>query len=371
MRDAYNRMGSYWGHVIPGAFFMIYGFWWTIKTNLNYFYGRGASSRQVQQSRSAQKREHDLNKRSWLPIPWWPRVALEPFFKVLFPLIGVLVELVFDLVPVSGADAASELNETGTVGPVKLAIHPVDLSVDSHLYPVAQLQHATMYIFFMVSGIIDLVGLVARLPKKTGHIFLSLAFGIEGLLFMFHVGGREMLDVRIHTILVYVIGLCCLAAAARMYSVSNLFINSLMCFGLLLQGTWFIQAAEVLYGNNADRWHWSNHHDSMLIALIGAWHVLGVALFLLIVWYLAHLASTWRTRWGGGKGRTASAFLPQRLKLDTFHGLQERSNMRNGDDQEVEVGLLRGEERKEPSVVMAVASGTEETFELQDGEEMQ
>lgn len=363
-------MGTYWGHVIPGAFFLVYGFWWTFTTNLNYFYDRGTSPRQAQSSRNAQKREHDLNKRSWLPLPWWPRIVIEPAIKVLLPLLGMLLELLIDLVPVNGNGMAP--NGTVTAGPLRLGISPVDLSVtDSDLYPVERVQHGTMYAFFLVSGIIDLVSLVVRLPKKTGHIFLSLAFGIEGLLFMFHVGGRQMLDIRIHTVLVYAIFLCSLAAAARMYSATNLFINSLVCFGLILQGTWFIQAAEILYGSHASRWHWSNHHDSMLVALIGAWHVLGIALFLLIAWLLARFVHSWRSRRGGGKGGMVSAFLPQRLKESSFiHGLQGRVNMSNG-DAEAEVGLLRGEERKETSVVMATTASTEETLELQDVTEMQ
>ena len=359
-------MGSYEGHVLPGVFFIIYGLWWTVGTNLNYFYGRGVSSRQVQQSRNAQKREHELNKRSWLPFPWWPRVAIEPFFKVFLPLIGMFCELLFSGVPVNEADASLQLNETGTVA-TKIGFSPVDLyEPDSDAYPVERLQHATMYSFFVVSGFIDFVSMVVRLPKKTGHIFLSLAFGIEGLIFLFHVGGREMLDVRIHTILVCAIAVCCIAAAARIYSVTNLFINSLLCFGLILQGTWFIQAAEVLYGHYADKWHSSNHHDSMLIALIAAWHVLGIALFLLIVWFVARLISSWRTRRGGGKGRAVSTLLPHRLNMmNTLHGLQGRSTLRNGDDHEVEVGLL-GEEKKE-----ALGVGNEETLEPPDVEEAQ
>ena len=351
-------MGSYEGHVLPGVFFVIYGLWWTVGTNLNYFYGRGVSSRHVQQSRNAQKREHELNRRSWLPFPWWPRLALEPFLKLLLPLVGMFCELLIGRVPVNEAGASSQRNET------KFGFSPVNLyETDSDAYPVERLQHGTMYAFFVVSGVIDFASMVVRLPKKTPHIFLSLAFGIEGLLFLFHVGGREMLDVRIHTILVCAIGVCCIAAAARMYSGTNLLINSLLCFGLILQGTWFIQAAEVLYGHNADKWHWTNHHDSMLVALIAAWHVLGIALFLLIVWFLAHLVSSWRIRMGGGKGRATS--LPQRLNMmNTFPGLQGRSDMRNGDD-EVEVGLLGGEEKE------ALAVGDEETLEPPDVEETQ
>ena len=290
--------------------------------------------------------------------------------KVLLPLLGMLVELVFDLVPVNGNGTSP--NGTATEGPLKLAINPVGLSIaDPDAFPVERVQHGTMYAFFLVSGVIDLFSLVVRLPKKTSQIFLSLAFGIEGLLFMFHVGGREMLDVRIHTILVYAIGLCCVATAARLYSATNLLINSLVCFGLILQGTWFIQAAEVLYGNSASRWHWSNHHDSMVIALIGAWHVLGIALFLLIVWLIARLINTWRSRRRGGKSGIATTILPRRLKESSFiHGLQGRVNMSSG-DAEAEVGLLGGEEGKEPSVAMATTAGTEETIELQDVTEMQ
>ena len=167
-------MGSYEGHVLAGAFLIIFGLWWTVGTNLNYFYGRGVSTRQVQQSRNAQKREHELNKRSWLPFPCWPRFTIEPFLKVLLPLVVVFVELLVDRVPVNEADASSDLNETGTVA-TKLGFSPVDLSVtDSDAYPVERLQHANVHLFFVVSGIIDFVSMVVHLPRKTGQISFPL-----------------------------------------------------------------------------------------------------------------------------------------------------------------------------------------------------
>ncbi len=48
-----------------------------------------------------------------------------------------------------------------------------------------RLFHTTMYSFFVLSGIVDLLTLRLKLPKRTSIIMCSLAFFMEGIFLIF------------------------------------------------------------------------------------------------------------------------------------------------------------------------------------------
>ena len=74
-------------------------------------------------------------------------------------------------------------------------------------YLCKPVQHTTMYGFFFVSGLVDMmVYLDAPLPDGAQYGSMALALTAEGLLFASHVHGREILDIHIHMLLVKVIG---------------------------------------------------------------------------------------------------------------------------------------------------------------------
>ena len=52
-------------------------------------------------------------------------------------------------------------------------------------------QHSCMYLAFMISGVVDLLGHRRRLPVGTEQCFLALAFLVEGILLGFHLKGPD------------------------------------------------------------------------------------------------------------------------------------------------------------------------------------
>ncbi len=84
----HHRHGSWAGHVLPGAFFLLWGCWWLLRASAEHARGRAArAGGKVFQAR-----------------PWWPlsvprnpswAAPLEPRLKLLLPLAGVVVELWF------------------------------------------------------------------------------------------------------------------------------------------------------------------------------------------------------------------------------------------------------------------------------------
>lgn len=71
---------------------------------------------------------------------------------------------------------------------------------------VSTVQHATMYFFFLLSGVVDIaMHYGTAIPPGTDYISIVIALVVEGLLFVSHIHGREALDIQVHMLLVYVI----------------------------------------------------------------------------------------------------------------------------------------------------------------------
>ena len=130
-------------------------------------------------------------------------------------------------------------------------------------------QHATMYFFFGISGIADVISVVAKaiVPDGINRIFLGLAFYIEGYLFFFHLHGRSDIDYKVHILVVITVWTCaltcflqcCLIAQEQLLHVFEVIESCLV----ISQGTWFWQVAYILYPPSGDSWdpciHVSGH----------------------------------------------------------------------------------------------------------------
>jgi hypothetical protein len=171
------------------------------------------------------------------------------------------------------------------------------VNLSTRPFIVEKPQHATMYSFFILSGVMDLVTMCGhcQLPGhgKTSKILFSLAFWMEGILFYFHTGGRAMLDSRIHLILTLGVFVCAIGSAFRVVRGSSIWINVLLALGLLFQGTWLCQAAFIIFGSNKDWWDINGHEDAMFVSLIAAWHVLCIVVATLLLWTCILLINKW------------------------------------------------------------------------------
>jgi len=257
-------MGSFAGHAVPGSFFLLYGIWWIFISYWHYFYTRPISSRV---SKARLKKENELSRRSTLPTPCCPKLPVESLFKIALSFCGILVETLF--------------NWDGHIVFDPIRVHDEE--------DFSRMQHATMYSFFLLSGIIDMCIYCVRIPKNTTKLFLAMAFFIEGLLFYFHTEHRDELNQRAHLILTLAIFGCTICAAARMYVSDSLLLNAGLGFFITFQGSWFYQVATVLYGKNHRSWM-KNEMSPMYMGLAASWHMMIISVFMLTVWIvMAHL----------------------------------------------------------------------------------
>ena len=247
-------MGSFFGHALPGTFFIMFATWWTIQAFRQYFHSMMKHGAPFQSSPTFT-----------VVIRGKPR-NVEAITVAVMTSLGIFVELV----------AAS----------IK----------GGHFVGAANFQHSTMYFFFGLVGVLSL--LLPWLKLFPNHIdvvylCLALAYAVEGLLFKFHLYGRQGTDVLIHTLLVYsVVGGAISTLVEMRYRESVLPVLG-RSFFTLVQGTWFWQAGFLLFNPFSDHaWGGGQDHHSdgeehmdheylMLITCAFIWHMAAVLLLML------------------------------------------------------------------------------------------
>lgn len=224
-------MANFKGHALPGSFFILFGFWWSLKYPLKYHCRK--LNKNVNGNRGFENVE-----------------VIEGAIKVVFSIIGMLAE---QFVP-----DGPHLHLYNTESWVKLM----------------NWQHFTMYLFFAISGTVDILTYSpAKIPKGLDRLMLALALFVEGFLFYFHVSHRPMLDQHIHSLLLVAVfggfATILLEVFQRDNIVLGLFGSSLA----LLQGTWFWQIGFVLFPPwGGPVWDQEEHNNMMFITMCFCWH---------------------------------------------------------------------------------------------------
>ncbi|OQV22479.1 putative Transmembrane protein 45B [Hypsibius exemplaris] len=249
-------MGTFLGHITPGIFFCVWSLWDLIGLFSDYF--------------SAAQRKQTA---PWMSATYYNmgptacrRLNIESFIKILFPLFGI-----------------------------------ISMACVNGLAVVGNEQHMTMYFFFGLHGITELMHIYGFPLAKSlhlPHVSLALAYFMEGLLFFFHLHGKDMMEVHVHVLLVYVIYGTTLATALEIKFRSSLLLAVLRSAGTFLQGLWFWAVAFILYNPipNAVKWDPTSHADNMLVTATFCWTVaatyIGVVLVATITYYCVRKCTT-------------------------------------------------------------------------------
>lgn len=128
------------------------------------------------------------------------------------------------------------------------------------------------------------------LPKRIDYVMSVIGFSIEALLFVNHIHGRDMLDMHLHTYLVYAIYGCVVTSTleaiyprqiiftyGRILFVilqgNHSFVSYLSClliinFIIFSIGTWFWEIGFILYppfDSPKFKWEHGNHDQIMIV----------------------------------------------------------------------------------------------------------
>lgn len=240
-------MGTFAGHAIPGSAFVLWGSWWYGNTMLQIMRSQGPTAQQREESLGALP----ASAGQWKVHTFF--TPLEPAAKLTVPLIAAVGELWW---------ASWAL---------------VDSSITNY-------QHATMYLGFVLAGIVDLLEWKGRLPPASGHVALVGALVLEALLFLGHPNPPG-LDRTVHHLLVYTIllGAVMLLLELRYRSA---FFSLGKAFALILQGTWFWQISYLLFRGDYDP---TSHPNMMKAQMFFVWHVLAISLVMFAVYQVVRL----------------------------------------------------------------------------------
>ena len=100
-------------------------------------------------------------------------------------------------------------------------------------------QHVTMFFAFGLASLVEvLVHFQYQLPHGIEFLANILAFGVEAFLFHFHLHGRDPIDIHVHTLLVYAVAFCMLAAIWEYNRPEQILATYARIASTLLQGVW-------------------------------------------------------------------------------------------------------------------------------------
>ena len=264
-------------HLIhAGTFYLIWGLWWTFISFWTYLKEPQEMKNETHAWKSesflAVRHSKDpLTWRSWIPQPFCPKIPLEPIIKVILPGLGIIVEMFFDIWP----DASGNYRLVTFVYTVRY-----DESSEQYVN-LDRLYHISLYLAFVISGVVDLLSLLLKLPSCTSQLFLCFALYCQTLLFYSHIPGRRLFNKEVHLLLLVLIIATAIFATLRMFNPQNLLINSGLAGGMILQGTNLIQAGSLLYGGR--KWSQHSNNNPKFIAAATTWHLLGTGLFMILM----------------------------------------------------------------------------------------
>uniref|UniRef100_A0A8C8SWN6 Transmembrane protein 45B n=1 Tax=Pelusios castaneus TaxID=367368 RepID=A0A8C8SWN6_9SAUR len=226
-------MSSFIANALRGTFFMFFGLWWSVKYPLKYL------SRRLNEDSRASRWIQKLD-------------VLEGAAKAFFALAGMLAEqFVPNLSHVSVYSGQSQSWEK-----------------------LANWQYMTMYFFYGLSGIVDVLSYSPlKLTLGLDRLLLSVALCIEGFLFCFQDYNNASLDQHLYSLLVIAVfggALCTLMEVfLRDHAILEFFRTSFF----ILQGSWFWQIGFVLsppWGGPG--WDQTDRGNFMLLTMGFFWH---------------------------------------------------------------------------------------------------
>jgi hypothetical protein len=160
---------------------------------------------------------------------------------------------------------------------------------------------AMLFGFFLGAWIEILVHYKIPLPKRITQVMGFLAFAIEGLMMVFHLHARNMVDAHIHQLLGLTIICSMISALGECYNPNHFWFITARSFFALTQGTWFIQAAYVIWPTTTNPlflWDPDSHRSISLLTMSYAYHLAGNAFLLILIYLVIH------------------GFFPSRVKLN-------------------------------------------------------
>eukprot|EP00884_Botryococcus_braunii_P009822 jgi/Botrbrau1/18841/Bobra.177_2s0006.1 len=200
-----HSTGSYKGHVWPGFIFIAWALhWWLSAVVIS-------------------KKDRSHVSRGWYPPLIRGLTFAESILKIFGPFLGLAMELRLD-----HSEWQSLFCSSGK--------WPGEFNTQ-HIH---NWQHASAYPPFVVSGLVDVLGILLKLPEGTEKAFLAFAFGAEGFVITLHKKS-EYFDAIVHALLAATMWAAAFFIALEIQFPKSLLLTGARSLATLLQGMWLVQ----------------------------------------------------------------------------------------------------------------------------------
>jgi uncharacterized membrane protein len=109
---------------------------------------------------------------------------------------------------------------------------------------------------------------------------------------MFHLHARSLIDTHIHQLLALTIGCSMIGAIGECFDPNNFWFILVRSYFALTQGTWFIQAAYVLWPASKNPifiWDPNSSRSMSLLTMSYAYHLAGNTVVIIVVYLLVYM----------------------------------------------------------------------------------
>ncbi len=201
-------MGTLLGHLVPGTFFTIFAIWWSFCIAINHYRIRKSRKLYVY---------HSTTTFPCFCCSLSRKFPMESYLKLFCVIVGMLGEFL-----------------TGFTH-----LYDERLKRKTWNFGENNAQHITMFFAFGLASLFEVLGhFKYSLPDGIEFLANILAFIVEGFLFHFHLHGRSQIDVHVHTLLVYAIIFCIIAAIWEFNQPNQILATYARIAGTFLQGIW-------------------------------------------------------------------------------------------------------------------------------------
>ncbi|XP_019523652.1 PREDICTED: transmembrane epididymal protein 1-like [Hipposideros armiger] len=271
-------MGSLKGHLLPAMFFLVFSLYYAVLVSLALLRGQRFLRPPLP---PREKRGHR----------WWQRIPMEGVVKIVACLMGIIPEFFYPL----GVNRMKVIDWEDPQRPFLFQNN---------------WQHITMYSFFLLSGMVDIVSRSCQAQQniKLERAAEALAFCVLALLMAAHIENKSALEIRVHILFIVPTFLVGLVLTIEVWVPDQPQLWVLKTWMGLVLSNWLLQLCLIMYiPPSGQPWRAESPVDLAFLTIFFCWH-LGLAAAMLAAVY--GICSLWHHHCSSGIGASGAKYQP-------------------------------------------------------------
>ena len=236
-------MGSWFGHVGPGIFFMALSTWWMISVSYRYIKSKKLG-------RNGNQKTCGYHGSTTMPCLCCPCKKARNFFKLTILVAHVTVEISTGTkyLEIETHHAHSGIHQDASLSvPIQRSSEEKMVEKRFGIHEES-LQHIIMLFGFLIASFVEvLIYFGISFPKKTDYIFNLIGGFIMTSTILLHLDGRDMIDRHLHFLFGIATIVLVIFYAFETYNPNNYWATFGRAYSLFVIGTWLIEIAFIVW----------------------------------------------------------------------------------------------------------------------------